>query len=422
MIKVYKGNLLFTKDIGKLTIIEKGYLVVKNGKIVEVTKELPKDVKKEDIVDYSDKLIIPGFVDIHLHAPQVNNIGLGADMQLLEWLDNYTFPEESKYKDIKYAENSYKALINKLWENGTTSSVIFGSIHNESNLLLAELLEDAGLKAYVGKVNMDRNSPDFYIEDTEKSLEDTEEFIKSISKFKNIKPIITPRFVPSCTEDLMKGLGELANKYDLKIQSHLSENTGEITWVKELHPVCKNYIDIYEKYGLLRENKTVMAHCVFSNKEEIEKLKKYNVTVAHAPVSNGNLASGIAPVYDFVNEKVNVGMCSDISGGHEINLAKVVTMGETFGKIKWLSDGEKYNYLGTIDYFYMATKGSGKYFENVGTFEKGYDADFLIIDDSNISDINDRNLNERLKRFLYIGDSKNIIKRYISGKEIGKPY
>ncbi|HHX68104.1 MAG: amidohydrolase family protein [Miniphocaeibacter sp.] len=422
MKKIYKGNVVFTKNIGELTSFENGYLVVENGKINSVYKILPKEYEEYEIIDFKDKLLVPGFVDIHLHAPQINNLGLGADLELLNWLEKYTFPEEAKYKDLDYTEKSYKALVNKLWENGTTSSVIFGSIFKKSNILLSKMISQSGLKAYVGKVNMDRNSPDYYIEDTEQSLIDTEDFIGEVSKIKNIKPIITPRFVPSCSKELMYGLGELAEKYDLKIQSHLSENIDEVKWVRELHPDCKNYIDVYEKYNLLRKNKVVMAHCVWSNKEETKKIKDYNITVAHAPVSNGNLASGIAPIPSYRENKINVGLCSDLSGGHEIFLGKVIKEAETFGKLRRIEDNKKYNYMTTLDYFYMATKGSGKFFGNVGSFEKGYDADFLVIDDSNIQDVNERNLEERLKRFIYLGNSGNISERYINGEKIEKPF
>ena len=419
--KAYKGNIIFSKELGKLKIFEDSYLVVEDGKVVEVVEDKEK-LNNIEIIDYTGKIIIPGFVDIHVHAPQINNRGLGVDMELLDWLNHYTFPEEAKYKDLVFSEKSYKRFVNMLWENGTTSSVIFGSIYKDSNILLAKLLEESGLKAYVGKVNMDRNSPDFYIEKTENSLIDTEDFIKEMNKFNNVKPIITPRFIPSCTEELMYGLGDLAAKYDLKIQSHLSENQGEIMWVKELHPDCENYVDVYIKYNLIRKDKTVMAHCVLSNDEETKKIKEYNITVAHAPVSNSNLSSGIAPIYKFLKEEINVGLCTDISGGHEINMTKVITSGESLGKFKWIEDGRNYNRLGTSDYFYMATKGSGRYFGNVGTFEKGYDADFLVIDDENLLDMKERTVEERFKRYIYIGDHKNIIKRYVLGRELKKPF
>lgn len=420
--KAYKGNIVFTKELGGFNIYENGYLVVDDTTVVGVYDNFPNEYKNLKVVDFGNDLIIPGFVDIHLHAPQINNIGLGADMELLDWLNTYTFPEESKYKNLDYAEKSYKKLVNMLWENGTTSSVVFGSIYNESNILLAKLMEKSGLKSYIGKVNMNRNSPDFYIENTEKSLIDTEDYINQLKHIKRVYPIITPRFVPSCTPELMAGLGELAQKYNLKIQSHLSENRSEIMWVKELHPDCENYIDVYEKYNLLKKDDTVMAHCVFSNNKEIEKLMKYNVTVAHAPMSNGNLASGIAPIKKFLENNVNVGICSDISGGNDLSIPRNLTIAETFGKLKWVEEKSTSNYLGTADYFYMATKGSGSFFGNVGTFEKGYDADFLVIDDSELNDINERTVEERIKRFLYNGNKEIIKKRFVLGKDLKKPF
>lgn len=420
--KAYKGNIVYAKEHDNLAVYEDGYLLVEEGKIVDLYATYPENYENLEVIDFKDNLIIPGFVDIHLHAPQINNLGLGVDMELLDWLNTYTFPEESKYKSLSYAEQSYKKLINMIWENGTTSSVIFGSIYNESNLLLANLFEQSGLKSYIGKVNMDRNSPDFYIENTDQSLIDTEDYINSFEKLKMVKPIITPRFVPSCTPNLMKGLGELAKKYNLKIQSHLSENRSEIDWVKELHPDCDTYLDVYEKYGLLKKGQTIMAHCVFSQGKELETLKKFDVMVAHAPMSNGNLASGIAPIKNFIDNDVSVGICSDISGGNDLSIARNLTMAETFGKLKWVEENSQSSYLNTTDYFHMATAGGGSFFGNVGTFEKGYDADFLVIDDSDLYDFNQRTIEERLKRYLYNGSSKNIIKRFSLGKDLKKPF
>ena len=148
--KAYKGNIVYAKKQGKLSIHEGGYLLVEDGKILDVFDTCPENYENLEVIDFKDNLIIPGFVDIHLHAPQVNNLGLGVDMELLNWLNTYTFPEESKYKSLEYAEKSYKRLINMIWENGTTSSVVFGSIYNESNILLARLFEESGLKSYIG--------------------------------------------------------------------------------------------------------------------------------------------------------------------------------------------------------------------------------------------------------------------------------
>ena len=180
MKKAIKGDIIFTKNINQFEIIEDGYLVIKDDKIERVCKELDENI---DIIDYTNHIIIPGFVDVHMHAPQINNIGLGADRQLLEWLNTYTFKEESKYSNVDFAKKSYNRFVDKLCKNGITSSVIFGSIYKDTTIHLMDLIEEVGLRAYVGKVNMDRNSPSYYIEETQKSIEDTVEFVeKTINK------------------------------------------------------------------------------------------------------------------------------------------------------------------------------------------------------------------------------------------------
>ncbi|WP_372450510.1 amidohydrolase family protein [Clostridium chauvoei] len=184
---------------------------------------------------------MPGFIDLHFDAPQFANLGLGLDKELIPWLKNYAFPEEAKFKDVNYAKNIYINVIKEIWKQGTTRVVLFSSLHKEGTRVLFDLLIKSGLGAYVGKVNMDRNSPEYLIEDTNQSISDTEDIIKEyIDKSDLVKPIITPRFVPSCTPELMKKLGELSEKYDLLIQSHLSENHLEIEWIKELHRECSS--------------------------------------------------------------------------------------------------------------------------------------------------------------------------------------
>lgn len=418
MKKAIKGDIIFTKNINQFEIIEDGYLVIKDDKIERVCKELDENI---DIIDYTNHIIIPGFVDVHMHAPQINNIGLGADRQLLDWLNTYTFKEESKYSNVDFAKKSYNRFIDKLCKNGITSSVIFGSIYKDTTIHLMDLIEEVGLRAYVGKVNMDRNSPSYYIEETQKSIEDTVEFVeKTINKYKNVKPIITPRFVPSCTVNLMKELGDIAEKYDLKVQSHLSENLDEISLVKELHQECTSYINVYERYGLTRKNKTVMAHCVWADDEEIKSLIQNEIIVAHSPYSNGNISSGIAPVKKMLQKGVKVGLASDISGGHDMFMGRIMMLASIFSKMRWVHIDNEYANLTDEELFYMATKGGGEFFGKVGSFEEGYSADFLVIDDKSLEDSNERNVRQRLQRFLYIGDDRNIKSVYVNGKLIKK--
>jgi guanine deaminase len=417
-----KGNIIYTKIFGKYEVVSNGIIVVENEKVKGVYNDLPLKYKNIGIKDYGDKLIIPGFIDLHLHAPQFPNMGLGLDKELMPWLNKYTFPEEAKYENLQYAEDVYKKLIKKIWSVGTTRCCIFNTIHKESTKLLLDLFNKSGLGAYIGKVNMDRESPDILIEDTNKSISETIELIKEYKdKYKLVKPIITPRFVPTCSFELLKSLGEIAGKYDIPVQSHLCENSGEIELVKKLHPECRNYTEVYDKANLLKENKTIMAHCVLVNEEEIDLLRDKKVFIAHCPTSNLNLSSGIAPIRRLIERKVNVGLASDISGGHTLSIPEVITSSAQVSNLKWLNSNKVEEKLTTAELFYLATKGGGKFFGKVGSFEEDYEFDALVIDDSDLLIENNLSIEERLQKFLYIGNSNNIISRYVSGNLINEP-
>lgn len=421
-IKIIKGNIIHTPTRESFEVFESSYMVMKGELIAGIYSELPKEYEGVKVEDFQDKLIIPPFCDIHLHAPQFNNMGLGMDMELLEWLNTYTFPEEASFSDMTYADSVYKALLNTLYEAGSLYFAAFGSIFKNTTLHLMELTESSGLHALIGKVNMDRNSPDFYIEKTEDSMRESKEFIEKALDFKNVSPIITPRFVPSCSEQLMKFLGETAERYDLFIQSHLNETQGEIAWVKKLFPEYPNYLDIYDDFGLLRTGRTIMAHCIWMKEEETAKLKEKKVLVAHCPYSNADLGSGIAPVYRMLKEGVKIGLASDISGGHEIFMPRVVAMTAEFSKLYRCHVESEAKTLSDSECFYMATTQGEYLFPKTGSFKIGNSADYLVIDDSFISNRKPESLIVRLMRFLYLGDSSMIKKRVLKAKELEKPF
>jgi len=233
-----KGDICFNKDFKTWETIEGGYVVCVDGECKGSFKELPEEYKDVPVTDYGHKLIIPGLMDIHLHAPQFAIRALGMDLELIEWLDTHAFNAEANYADLEYADMAYDLFVEEMLSGATTRLCTFGTLHKDATLLLMEKLEKAGFHGFVGKVNMDRNSPDILCEESaEASLRATEEFIvEAKSRFKNIQPVITPRFTPSCSDELMKGLGELQAKYHIPAQSHLSENLSEIDWVKELCP------------------------------------------------------------------------------------------------------------------------------------------------------------------------------------------
>lgn len=422
MIKIFKGDIFFTPEFGSYKVFQNGYVVVENEKILDIYTTIPKQYENIKITDYTGKLIIPGFVDTHFHAPQFVNRGLGLDVELLPWLDKYTFPEERKYKDLDYAKQVYSALIKDLWKKGTTRVSLFGTIHREATELLMDLLDKSGLGGFVGKVNMDRNAPDFYRESTSESLAETRKWLdNTANKYKRVKPIITPRFVPTCTPELMLGLGKLAKEYNVPIQSHLSENRKEIEFVKELHPESSGYADVYDKHGLFGDQPTIQAHCVWNTDEEIALMAKKKILVAHSPNSNNNISSGIAPIRKLIKAGVPVGMATDISGGHETSISKTIVTAAHAAKLRWIYLNEGDEPLTTEEWFYLATKGGGTFFGKVGSFEPGYEFDALIIDDSSIFDPNPRSIRERVERYVYIGDDRNIVERVVAGNIILEP-
>ncbi|QXE17715.1 guanine deaminase [Clostridium sp. 001] len=421
-IYIVKGNIIFTKTFGKFEVFENGYIVVEGKCVKGVYKNFPEKFRNTRVIDYGDAIIIPGFVDLHLHASQYGNLGLGLDKELMPWLQEYTFPEEAKYADINYAKKVYSALIRDLWRFGTTRACVFATIHKDSTKLLMDLFAESGLSAYVGKVNMNRNSPEYLVESTENSVYDTEEILQEYStKYELVKPIITPRFVPSCSMKLLKNLGNLAKKYNVPVQSHLCENNDEVKFVKELHPDCKNYARVYDRAGLLGDVPTIMAHCILVDEDEIELMNGKNVFIAHNPSSNCNLSSGIAPIRRFVTRGIPVGLGSDISAGHSLSMTNVIVNSGQASNLKWLQSSKVDKPFSTAELFYLATKGGGKFFGKVGSFENGYDFDALVIDDSSLSIFKQLSIEERLQKFIYTGDDRNIKERYVAGKKIEEP-
>ena len=420
--KVYKAHILFTKEKSRFEVLENGYVAVDDaGRVTGVSTSLESlGCPDAQVVDFGDKLLIPAMNDMHVHAPQVHNQGVAMDLELLPWLQNYTFPEESKYADVHYAERMYRRFLHTQWLFGTMRSVVFGTVHTESTRLLMKLYQEAGMGALVGKVAMNRNCPEALCEDVEAAVRGNEQLIAEFNRPDAlVRPIITPRFVPSCTPDLLKACGELANKYGLPVQSHLSENVSEIAWVAELEPESKNYGDAYNRYGLFGQTPTIMAHCVWTRGQELELMKRNGVMVAHCPTSNFNLSSGMAPVRKLLDEGVRIGLGSDISGGHDLNMFRMLVYAIQVSKMHYQHNHDK-AFLTLPETFWIATKSAGSFFGKVGSFEPGYDFDALVIDDAVLYP-SEYSLQHRLERFIYVGDDRQIVHRFCRGKEIPEP-
>lgn len=412
-----KGNIIFTEQPQKLTTFDHSYLVCNQGKVAGIYKTLPSQWKNIEIKDFGDCIIIPGLIDLHIHAPQYAFRGLGMDLELLQWLEAYTFKEEIRYNDLNYAEKAYEVFVKNLVEGGTARAVIYSTIHRPATKLLMDMLSQTDLVTYVGKVNMDRNCPEGLCETTKESLEETEKWIiNSIDTYKNVKPIITPRFVPNCSEALMEGLGQLASKYNIPVQSHLSENRTEVNWVLELHPDAQSYSHVYQQFGLFGATPTIMAHCIYCTEIELALLAENQVFVAHCPGSNTNLASGIAPVRQFFNNRIPIGLGTDIAGGFSSSVFRAMSDAIQVSKLRYALLEEVDSILSVTEAFYLGTKGGGKFFGKVGSFELGYSFDALVIDDEDLGVKDNLTLAQRLERIIYLSGKNNIKSKYVTGK------
>lgn len=414
---ILKGNIMFTPNAENFEVHQNSYLIVCNGVIREICETIPEKYQGITVHDYGAKLIIPGFVDLHTHAAQFNQRGLGLDYTLLEWLSEYTFQEENKFSDPSYATLVYEAFADELIAQGTTRVVVFATVHQESSRILFDILAQKGIGAYVGKVNMDDNCPEFMKEDTQASLQASEELIKEWLGNPLVKPIITPRFAPTSTRELLRGLGHLAGTYQLPVQSHLSENQSEIKWVKDLFPELGEYHQVYLHYNLFGQTPTLMAHCIHLSDTAIQSMKENQVIAVHCPDSNMNLTSGIMPVRKLISLGVKVGLGTDIGAGHSLSMPQTMVKTIQLSKINHIFD-HQYEALTLPEVFYMATKGGGSFFGQVGSFEPGYCLDALVIENKMFG--RELSAAETLQHFIYTGTPSSIVATYIGGKQINK--
>eukprot|EP00040_Diaphanoeca_grandis_P022279 m.119383 g.119383 ORF g.119383 m.119383 type:complete len:487 (-) comp28733_c0_seq1:642-2102(-) len=368
---------------------------------------------------------MPGMIDTHVHAPQYTFTGTGYSLPLLEWLMTYTFPTEAKYSDVEFATEQYNHAVSRFVKNGTTTACYFASIHVDATLALVDVVANVGQRAYIGKVNMDANSPDYYREGTSDSAADTIRFIEAVlaQKHDRVLPIVTPRFVPSCTSHLLSDLGAIAAKYDLPIQSHLCESKAEICWVKELHPEEDTYTAVYDRFNLLT-NKTVMAHCVHMTDSELDLMKSRDAGIAHCPNSNFSLMSGVMKLRKTLEKGIKVGLGTDVAGGFHPSILDAARQAIIASKVVYMDDNTQ-KPLSHKDAMHIATVGGSEVLglqDKIGNFIVGKQFDALIIDpcvkDSPIDVQSFDTIDDVFEKFVYLGDDRNITRIFVSGDEI----
>lgn len=449
MNNLFLGQIVHCKSFDKLEAISDGFVAVRNGKIFQYGSRQQLDVELLNALPVTQlsatQFLLPGLIDCHIHAPQYPNIGLGLDMPLLDWLNKYTFPLETKFADTEFAQKVYRTVVQRTLASGTTLASYFATNHREGSLILAREALAQGQRALIGKVSSDCNSPDYYVEETAESLRDNEAFIEQVLALHSdlVKPIVTPRFAITCGVELQNGLSAIASKYDLHIQTHISENLNEIAFVKELFE-SENYASVYEKSNLLTQ-KCILAHGVHLEDAELTILREHGTSIAHCPTSNTNLRSGWCDVHRLLAAGIKVGLGTDVSAGssasilttikdtldvsHSLNFVKKQHIFGT-GKITNPGDPQNVNYT-PLDYrnaLFLATLGGAQALaldHKVGNFAAGKDFDALIVDVSlppiDLFDepANDADrLLEQLQKFLYVGDDRNITQVFVAGRQV----
>ena len=399
--------------------VEDGLLLSENGIIQwfgpwdEGQRLIPEQVQ---VQHYPDQLIVPGFIDTHIHFPQTEMIGAYGE-QLLEWLNTYTFPTEMQFSDPAYAQKIAAFFVQELLKNGTTTALVFCTVHPQSVDALFAAAEQHQMRLIAGKVMMDRHAPDALCDTADGAYRDSKALIeKWHGKGRNLYAI-TPRFAPTSTPEQLARAGELKTEYpDVYVHTHLSENKNEIAWVKELYPEQNGYLDVYRHYGLTG-SRSVFAHCVHLEEQEWDCMHQTGSAIAFCPTSNLFLGSGLFPLKKTWDKQVKVGLGTDIGAGTSFN--QLQTIQEAY-KVQQLQ-GSK---LSAFEALYHATLGGAKALDladKLGNFNIGKEADFAVLDLQptalqQLRQSRAKGLEDSVFALMMMGDDRNIHATYIYGQ------
>jgi guanine deaminase len=418
----YKGRILNPLSYTELEDIPDGALTVKEGKIIKYGTF--KEHSEPNVVDFGDKVIAPGLIDTHVHLPQYDVVAMDG-YERPEWLDNYIFPAEKRFESTEVAREASARFFTDLKANGTTTACVYGTVHKDSTDVAFEEARRSGLRIFMGKVMMDQNSPEFLQEKTADSLETSEELCKKWHRKERgkLNYVFTPRFAPMCSLDLMKQVPKLAMKYDAYIQTHLSEYRGELRVVKALFPNYQNYTHVYESANLLTR-KTIMAHCIYLDDDELSMLRKYSTKVVHCPSSNFFLKSGIFNVARITDAGLDVGLGSDVGGGPNLSMLREMCNACYMSKVNYILSEGKSNSIDSTFAFYLATMGGAKVLgleHVVGNFSIGKEADFIVVDADKIDPLKNsrgRKGKEMLSQLVHRGDDRAVSATYVQGVKV----
>ncbi|MGP4129882.1 guanine deaminase [Pantoea tagorei] len=398
--------------------IDDGVLLLEAGRIVGLHRWETLSHAPADLIDLRGRLIVPGFVDTHIHYPQTEMIGAFGE-QLLQWLSHYTFPVESQYHCADHAAAMSAFFLQQLLANGTTSALVFGTVHPQSVEALFSAAEAIEMRLIAGKVMMDRHAPEALLETPEQSYADTRALIERWHGRGRLSYALTPRFAPTSTPALLEKVRQLRQEYpDVWLHTHLSENPQEVAWVKSLFPQHDGYLDVYHRHQLTGR-RSLFAHCLHLEDHEWQCLHHTDSAIAFCPTSNLFLGSGLFNLKRSWQQGVRIGIGTDVGAGTTFNMLQ--TLGEAY-KVGQL---QQYR-LSAAEAFYHATLGGAHALDlhhHIGNFAPGKEADFVVLDPA-VSPLqrlrigNSKDIWERLFVLMTLGDDRNIAETWVNGRPV----
>jgi len=422
---LYRAHLLDAPEPGRLRSIPDGALVVDETGRISETGTFPVLAPQHtglEVRDLRPHWILPGLIDLHVHLPQYDSVAMDG-LELLPWLNTHIFPAEARFADAGLAKDAARRFFGNLLSLGTTTAVVYSTIHQEATDVAFREAESCGIRAAIGKVMMDQNAPEALSEDTEASLQQSNELIQQWhgKSHGRLMYALAPRFAPMCTPALMRGVAALSEKTGAYIQTHLAENLDEITWVRKLFPECANYTDVYRRHRMLNAN-TLLGHGIHLDASERAMIRAAGATIVHCPSSNAFLESGVMPLRRWWNEGLSIGLGTDVAGGPTLSMWTEMAMCCTVSKLRFALLNEANATMKPAEAFHLATKAAAQGLglkDRIGSLDKGLDADFVVVDPrltdpaARIEDAADR----VLSRLIYRADPRMVKATFVRGKQ-----
>ncbi len=415
----------YRSELESVRYIPDGLLVLEQGKVKDLGSYQQLAAKYAGVATkfYPNHLLLPGFIDLHLHFPQTEIIAAYGE-QLLEWLEKYVFPTERKFADKAYCEQVAPIFIDELLRNGTTTAVVLAAVFPESVEALFTECQRRNLRMIAGKVMMDRNAPDFLSDTAESSYRDSKALIQKWHHQDRLLYAVTPRFAPTSTPAQLAIAQQLLKEFpDTYLHTHLSENMKEVAWVQELFPDSQGYLDVYDQYGLVGE-RSIFAHCVQLTESEFSRLAEAQSAIAFCPTSNTFLGSGLFNLERATapQSPIKLGLATDVGGGTSFSMLQ--TASEAY-KVTQL----RHQNLSPFQALFLATLGGARALQlddKIGNFDLGKEADFVLLDPRSTPIMALRNqqalpddleaLSDPLFSLMMMGDDRAVRATYIMGE------